>query len=64
MSRGRAPDQQEELRGDKAMSQTVNKLCFVVSQIGEENSAERMSADWFLEAIVLPVLKSTFPNML
>lgn len=39
-----------------------SKLCFVVSQIGDENSPERVSADWFLEAIVHPVFAGTFPE--
>ena len=45
-----------------AMSQTVGKFCFVVSQIGEESSPERVSADWFLEAIVRPVFEKHFPQ--
>jgi hypothetical protein len=41
-------------------AETPKKLCFVVSQIGDENSPERVSADWFLEAIVTPVFASNF----
>jgi hypothetical protein len=41
---------------------STKKLCFVVSQIGEENSPERVSADWFLEAIVQPVFERSFPE--
>jgi hypothetical protein len=37
---------------------TSKKSCFVVSQIGDEDSAERIHADWFLEAIVEPVFES------
>src|ERR1700744_4521649 len=33
------------------------KCCFVVSQIGSEDSPERIHADWFLEAIVEPAFE-------
>lgn len=36
------------------------KICFIVSQIGQEDSQERIGADWFLEAIVRPVFSSQF----
>jgi hypothetical protein len=32
-----------------------HKCCFVVSQIGGDDSPQRIHADWFLEAIVAPV---------
>lgn len=33
------------------------KCCFVVSQIGAEDSPERIHADWFLEAVVEPTFE-------
>ena len=36
---------------------TDRRCCFVVSIIGGEDSAERIHADWFLEAIVKPVFQ-------
>jgi hypothetical protein len=43
---------------DNISSRTaVERFCFVVSRIGDENSAERIHADWFLEAIVQPVFE-------
>jgi hypothetical protein len=36
----------------------IERCCFVVSRIGEQNSAERIHADWFLEAIVEPVFEA------
>lgn len=41
-------------------SSKPTKTCFVVSQIGDEESAERISADWFFEAIVQPVFAEKF----
>lgn len=35
----------------------IPKCCFVVSQIGGEDSPERVHADWFLEAIVEPTFE-------
>jgi hypothetical protein len=40
------------------MPATLPKCCFVVSQIGEDNSPERIHADWFLEAIVEPTFET------
>ncbi len=38
------------------------KLCFVVSQIGGDDSPERVSADWFMEEIVEPVFRENFED--
>jgi hypothetical protein len=37
-------------------------ICFVVSPIGEDGSAERIHADWLLEGIIDPVFKAHFPQ--
>jgi len=37
------------------------KICFVIGQIGDEDSPERVHADWVLEAIIQPVFKD-FPE--
>jgi hypothetical protein len=39
------------------MPTSLSKCCFVVSQIGDDNSRERIHADWFLEAIVEPTFE-------
>jgi hypothetical protein len=36
----------------------TRKCCFVVSRIGEEDSPERIHADWFLELIVQPIFET------
>lgn len=40
------------------MPASPHKCCFVVSQIGSDDSPQRIHADWFLEAIVEPVFEN------
>jgi hypothetical protein len=35
----------------------VSNLCFVIGPIGEEDSEQRIHADWLLEGVIQPVLK-------
>ncbi len=44
-------------------SKPAKKECFVVSQIGDENSPERIHADWLFEEIIEPVTKKDFPDI-
>ncbi len=45
------------------MSETTKlKSCFVVTQIGEEDSPERIHADWVFEEILLPVFGEKFEH--
>lgn len=40
----------------------AKKLCFVVGPIGDDNSEERIHADWLLEGIIEPVFAEHFPE--
>jgi hypothetical protein len=39
----------------------VSKLCFVVGPIGDEDTDQRVHADWLLEGIIEPVV-ADFPG--
>jgi hypothetical protein len=40
------------------MTKSATKCCFVVGAIGDEDSPERIHADWLLEAIIEPVFET------
>jgi hypothetical protein len=37
-------------------------LCFVIGPIGDEDSQERIHADWLLAGIIVPVFEKNFPD--
>src|SRR5437588_33290 len=39
---------------------TAKQKCFIISPIGDDGSAIRNGADWFLRGIVYPALEATF----
>lgn len=41
-------------------SRNGKKLCFVVGPIGDDNSEDRVHADWLLEEIITPVFHESF----
>jgi hypothetical protein len=43
------------------MKESPSKLCFVIGPIGDEDSEDRIHADWLLEEVILPVMKD-FPQ--
>lgn len=48
-------------RGNKlAPKKEAQKLCFVVGPIGDDDSEDRIHADWVLEEIILPVFEEHF----
>jgi hypothetical protein len=43
-------------------SDNPKKRCFVIGVIGEDDSPERIHADWLYEGIVLPVFERNFSD--
>jgi hypothetical protein len=42
------------------MTERPNKLCFVIGPIGDEDSEQRVHADWLYSGIILPVFEKRF----
>src|SRR5687767_3080100 len=44
------------------MPETKQKVCFVVSPIGDAGTKERIHADWLLDGIINPVFEAHFKD--